>query len=697
MPQQTELAAFLDELHDEVHARSALDEAASADMHEIVFTELIAEELGEYGAIEELVPCLIEQKTPKGNIRAHGYYIDEEGERLDIFVSFYRQASEGDTITQTDIRHGFERARRILQLVDEGWDIGDPTQSDQATMIAAIREAANQIREIRVFILTDCAARDTSEISEVFGNRHARCLIWDATRLLRIRNSGKAYEAIEIDVTQHYPEGIPCLAMPDRACGYRTYLAMIPGDFLCRLYDEYGARLLQLNVRSFLQVRGKVNKGIRSTIINEPGRFLAYNNGITATVESLKCGVDSSGHPVITHLVGFQVVNGGQTIASIHHAGKKDNAPLQDILVQAKISEVDEDLMEELVPSISRYANTQNRVNEADFSSNDPLHVRIEELCNRIWTPGERSRWFYERARGQYQVAKARVATTPAKSKKFGQEVPTSQKFTKTDLAKYLNSWGQQPDVVSKGAQKNFTAFMDSLSTAGEAPEQDESWYKRIIVQAIIFKETERVARKLKLTPYRANAITYTVALISYRTQRRVDLDAIWEAQSVSEPLSRTIEAWMPKVHQELVKSAKGRNVTEWCKKADCWRHIQTMDVALPADLEAELAEGQPLPNVGRDAKVKNLQLTPEDRENIAKVMLVPDKVWLDIHRWGRTDGNLEEWQYGIAHTLVEYAAGGWAKVPSRKQATHAVAILEKARGHVPSLDMVERGAKQPV
>ncbi len=693
---QADLASFLEELHDEVHARLEIDDATDADSKAIVFTELIAGELADYGAIEELVPCPIEQKTTKGNIRANGYYIDEDGERLDLFVSFYREATVGNTITQTDIKHGFERAQRILQLVDEGWDIGDPTCSDQATMVSAIREAAATIRDVRVFILTDCVARDTSEIHENFGNRQARCLIWDATRLLRIRNSGRAYEAIEINLQEHEVQGLQYLAMPENGSSYRTYLALLPGELLSRLYDEYGARLLQLNVRSYLQARGKVNKGIRHTIINEPGRFLAYNNGITATVESLRTGINDEGGEVITHLTGFQVVNGGQTVASIHSARKKDNACLQDILVQAKISQVDDAIMEELVPRISRYANTQNRINEADFSSNDPFHVRIEELSERYWTPGERSRWFYERARGQYQVAKARQGTTPAKAKTFGKEMPTSQKFSKTDLAKYLNSWAQQPDIVSKGAQKNFTAFMDAINQP-EPPTQDERWYKDMIAQAIIFKKAESIARKLKLPAYRANAITYTVALLSYRTQRRIDLNTIWENQSVSDAMERTIETWMSKVHQELVDSAKGRNVTEWCKKADCWRHIQTIDLELPEELESELAEGQPLPNVGRDAKVKKLILTPEDRENIARVMLIPDEVWLDIHKWGRRGNNLEEWQYGIAHTLVEYAAGEWAKVPSRKQAKHAVDIIEKARGNVPSLDSLERGAKQAV
>jgi hypothetical protein len=688
MPNQTDLATFLQELHEEVDARIHLrEETATQDTRETFFTELIGEELSEYGVADEIVPCLIDEKTGKGWIRTNGYYIDEEGERLDLFVTFYRQASEGETITQTDIRYGFERARRLLQLVDEGWNIGDPNRSDQAAMIAAIREVVSKIKELRVFVLSDCVARDTNEIQESFGTRITRCLIWDATRLMRIRNSGKEYEAIEIDIENLFPGGIPCLPAPtSQGSGYRTFLALLPAEFLYRLYDEYGARVLQRNVRSFLQVRGKVNKGIRNTIINEPTRFLAYNNGITATAESLRYSSSTGGQLVITHVTGFQIVNGGQTVASIHHACKKDNVSIADIYVQAKISEVDESIMEELVPQISRFANMQNRINDADFSSNDPFHIRIEELAERIWIPGERSRWFYERARGQYQVAKARVATTPAQAKKFSDEIPPSQKFDKTELAKYYNSWRQKPDFVSKGTQKNFTALMQSLANERGATAPDEQWFKRLIAMAIIFKKTESIARKLKLPAYRANAVTYTVALISYRTQERIKLEKIWENQYVSDALAQTIEAWLPLVRDEIVASSKGRNVTEWCKKEDCWRNLQTLAISLPATLEDELAAGQPLPNVGREARSNKLRLTPQDHENIARVMLLRDKVWLDIHKWGTRSGQLTEKQCGIAHTFIKYAAGGWAEVPSARQAHCGVEIIAAARGNVPSL-----------
>jgi hypothetical protein len=678
---------FLEQLHNEVSERARDSDADDELGKSEAFTALVAEELEDYGKAEGLEACRIEEHTGKGVIRCDGYWLGEEGDRLDLFVSFYSQAEPGETITQTEIRLGFERARRILQLIDQGWDLGDRTRSGQTAMIDALRSAAAAIKEVRVFVLTDRVARDTKEIKEVHEGRQSRCFIWDATRLSRVRQSGKDYESIKIDVLEECGSGIPCLPAKEQGSGYRTFLAFIPGALLFHLYDEYGPQLLQLNVRSYLQARGKVNKGIQDTIINRPGRFLAYNNGITATVENLECAVNSDGQQVITQLTGFQVVNGGQTVASIHQTVKKHGADCGGLSVQAKISVVDEELLDEIVPCISRYANTQNRVSEADFSSNDPLHLQIENLSGRLWCPGERTRWFYERARGQYQVAKSRYSTTPARRKKFEEETPTSQKITKTDLAKYINSWGQLPHMVSRGAQKNFTAFM---AEDGNGLQVDEAWYKHLIGQAILFKAAERIARKLKITPYRANAITYTVALVSYRTQKRVSLVKLWENQTGSEALKSTLSTWMVEVHQELADSAHGKNVTEWCKKPECWRHIMMMDLPLPSELEQELAEGQPLPNVGKEARSGKVSLTPEDRANIAKTMLVSDEVWLEIHRWGIRDDNLSHIQRGIAHTLVAYAAGNWAKVPSKKQAAQAVKMIEKAKACISTLRRIQ-------
>jgi hypothetical protein len=472
--------------------------------------------------------------------------------------------------------------------------------------------------------------------------------------------------------------------MPGNSDEYSGYLAILPGQWLADLYEEYAGRLMELNVRSFLQQKGKVNKGIRDTILKEPSRFLAYNNGISATVESLNVEKNDSGQEVITFMRGLQIVNGGQTVASIHRAKKADKCPhLDRVAVQAKITKVNPESLDELVPQISRYSNTQNKVNEADFAANDSFHVEIERLSQTVWAPGQQFKWFYERARGQYQVAKSRASTTPAKRRQFESINPSNRKFVKTDLARYQNAWAQLPYIVSRGAQKNFVHYMSKLKQDRKNEIPDTDFYKDLIAKAIIFKKAESIARQHAFSAYRANAVAYTVALLSHKTYGRIVLKDIWDRQEVTPSINKVLYDWMPDVLDRIIETAGGRNVTEWAKNEQCWKTIKEMELVVPEELEAELAEGDHLPTVGADARKGKVTMTSEDRKNIAVTMGLEADTWWRITKWGQEKGELSDFQCSIATTMAGYALGGWVKVPSVKQAKHAAKIV---------FDLQERG-----
>jgi hypothetical protein len=547
-------------------------------------------------------------------------------------------------------------------------------------MMQRFHESQTDIDRARVIVIADGLVGDTGSVQAQLDGIDVRIDVWDLQRLFRADSSSLPYEPVEIDFTARLGAPLPCLRMPETGADYDSYLAIVPGDILHALYHEFGPRLLELNVRSFLQARGKVNQGIRDTLRSEPSRFLAYNNGISATVESVETSGNSNGGLAIDKVTGLQIVNGGQTVASIHRAKERDKQDLSDVHVQAKITVIRPEHIETLVPLVSRYANTQNRVNEADFSANHPFHVKIQQLSYTVWAPGEQSRWFYERARGQYEVAKAREGTTRARRAHFESVNPTRQRFDKVKLAKYENAWAQLPHVVSLGGQKNFVFFMNRLArTRGGDWEPDADYFKELVAKAIIFKRAEKIARQYQFPAYRANAAAYTVALISYRTAGRVDLRTVWQQQAVSQALADTMYEWMPVIYEEIIESALGRNVTEWCKKEDCWRNIQTLSVSVPEGFEDELAEGQPLPNVGDSAGQRGENLSSQDRENIARVMQVSAEEWLHICAWGSRTGCLKDWQTGIAASLAGYAATSWSKVPSKKQARRGIEIIEIA------------------
>lgn len=659
-------------------------DAAPTAFREDGFTSVVLDVLEDLGQVVDPEVCYLDRRFGRYAAKLNAWSYREDERSLDLISTIHNDLSGAESIPGGQLFQAASRALRVFLAATDPVHLEMEPASSAYDMMLRLHEIRDEIERVRIILLADGSAGELTSIGEEEQGLNVGVDVWDLRRLFRAESAGLTYESINIDLVDRLGEPLRCLVAPSSdGAEYQTFLTIIPGELLYKLYHELGPRLLELNVRSFLQARGKVNRGIRDTLRDEPERFLAYNNGISATVEKLDIAEVEGGGKAIRSFKGFQVVNGGQTVASIHRAKDRDKQDISDVFVQAKITQVQKEQIETLVPQISRYANTQNRVNEADFSANHPFHVRIQQLSETVWAPGEQHRWFYERARGQYQVAKAREATTPARKRRFDATTPPRQRFDKVLLAKYVNSWGQLPHIVSRGSQKNFVDFMLRLSKAhGDQWEPDADYYKELIAKAIIYKRAEKIARMHKFPGYRANAVTYTIALISYRTAGRVDLHRIWDQQECSQALADTMWEWMLHVWGEFTASAGQRNVTEWCKKEECWRSVQTLALSLPPELEAELATGQPLPTVGDSAEQKGVGLTPEDRENIARVMQVPVEDWVSLTGWGSRTGLLEHWQIGIATTLATYSAANWTKVPSKKQAMQGVAMLMVAEEH---------------
>jgi hypothetical protein len=451
---------------------------------------------------------------------------------------------------------------------------------------------------------------------------------------------------------------------------------VIPGNVLADIYERYGPRLLERNVRSFLQARNKVNKGIRTTILNEPAHFLAFNNGIAITASSLRLAKMPDGGDAIAALDDLQIVNGGQTTASIF-AARRD-ADLSRLAVAAKITVVRPELLDDFVPSITRFANSQNRINEADFFANDPFHVEIERFSRTVWAPAtdgaqRQTKWFYERARGQYQDELAREET-PGRKRAFKGVYPTSQKFTKTDLAKFENAWAAVPHTVSLGAEKNFRAFALRLGERGRI-EVTLEYFQRLIAKAILFRQTKRIVTAQDFGGYRANIVAYSVAYLSHATQQRVNLDQIWRSQRLDNALESTIAAIARAVREVIISPPRGGNVTEWSKRKECWDavlRLEVSEIALIPDSAFIVLDRR-----RRSAETLEDYVDPGEEELISRIATIPGTVWFELSHWAKQTDNLQGWQRGIAFTLGRNA--GIGRRPSRKQATQAEKILEEA------------------
>lgn len=330
--------------------------------------------------------------------------------------------------------------------------------------------------------------------------------------------------------------------------------------------------------------RKSVNAGLRATLKDEPTRFLAYNNGIVATVDDIE--FDDAAQPQITRLRGLQIVNGGQTTASVYRARRMDGFSLASVLVPAKIILVPRDELSAMVIAVSHSANSQNTVQPADFSANDPFHVRAEELANNVWCPDGAGRWFYERARGSYGALEAKAALRATEKRRFARETPKDRRFSKTDLAKALSGWEGHPDEVSYGNQKNFQFFMQRLRDNRESLSRlDEAWFRRLITLIILLRAVQKMVKKEKFSAYQANIATYTYAALSAATGKRIDFEQVWQRQAVSPELMEMLRVWSHEIDGLLRATAGARMPTEWAKKPEAWEAVRAQCPALPDPL----------------------------------------------------------------------------------------------------------------
>ncbi|MEY9938563.1 AIPR family protein [Streptacidiphilus sp. MAP5-3] len=619
----------------------ATAEAEGSTTHPAVFTARVLYDLEQAGVLENPFTAY---HSGRG-FEVYGYGVSTDGTTLDLFVTEFDLAPLDRKATKAQMDAAFKRllgfARRcregLKQYIDESSDVHD--------MCEAVDKALSEVARIRLFYLTNriCTASEVPPTD--FDGLPVSREVWDLARLHRNETSGSLAEPIMVD----FDPPLPCVLTPSDEPDHSVVLGVIPGSTLADLYESHWTRLLELNVRSFLQARGNVNRGIRETILKAPGRFLAYNNGITATATEVQFVLDPEGRPThVSGVQGLQIVNGGQTTASLYYARARDRADLSQVQVQMKLTKVAPERLTDIVKRISEYSNTQNRVTQVDFSSNDAYHVDVQRYTRSLWAPAaegssQETHWFYERARGQY-TDELTKAQTPARQKKFKQINPLKQKFTKADLAKYVHSWEQLPHLVGRGAQKNFVEF--TIRLADDPPKVDVQYCRRVIAMAILFKAVDRIAGLHKAASHKSLVTTYTMARLSLAVDRRIDLDRIWHEQRVSSALERAIDSLCPLVMEAALRPLRGNNVGEWAKKGDCWDAVSRVSWTVPEELEAELRDA-PLHATSLSA---GSDVVTEGTE--AELLAVPVDEWFAIARWAKETHNLDPWQRQLVQAV---------------------------------------------
>jgi hypothetical protein len=582
-----EMVEFLQQTRAEVQAEISdrlTDSTEAYPYPEVVFAEIVMQHMADIGMSYEPQMCHYAAKIGNAQLRLSGYAISDDTEQLDLFVSLFENVESLTSVSDSETKQAAEQCLRFLAKCAEGKMASTMDESHDAYALAVtIQECYSTLDQIRVFVLTDRQAKAKTFKSREVNGRTVKLEVMDIERLYRHLSEGKPRDELVVNFEEVSGSPLPCVYVPGDATDYDYAMTVIPAEALRFLYEKFGARLLEANVRSFLNTTGKVYKGIRDTLKDYPQRFMAYNNGIVVVADEVGLGKTNEGDTAILWLKGMQIVNGGQTTASIYFTKKKlPETDLRRVRVPAKIIVLrsQNSVAEEaLISDISRYANSQNAVKQSDLSANRPFHIELEKIAQTTYCPDGVGRWFYERAAGSYNTYLAREGDTPARLKRLREVVtPPARKITKTDLAKVINAWTGKPHIVSYGSQKNFERFMEEyreIDGQPSPPLPDVATFKAMVAQVIVFKRTTTLVRPM-FPAFQGNVATYLVSVLGDRTRERIDLGKIWSAQDISAELKEQLKTWAPEVNNVLHQTSGGRMISEWAKKPECWDAVRS-------------------------------------------------------------------------------------------------------------------------
>lgn len=665
--------------------------AATGEGSCAAFVDDMAQYLIEAEVLPDFTPSFYTNVAGRKKYRVDGYALDEFDYTMNLIIADYDGVEER-SLTKTAASAEFAR---LALFVDQALNSNLYKEIEMSTpcadLVDLLRLHRDRIRKYRFLIFTD-AEMSGSIItldSIQIGDASAECQIWDIDRLYRVCSSDLGRQDIQIDFRDYTDEGIPCLEASSAATAdYNSYLCIIPGSVLADIYDQYGSQLLEGNVRSFLSTKVAVNKKIRETILKCPSMFFAYNNGVSATAMNVQIETTEKGR-FIVGARDFQIINGGQTTASLSNTRHKDKADLREIYVQMKLTEIDEsdpDRSAELIRNISRSSNSQNKVSDADFFATHPFHVRMEQFSRRIFAPAEagaqyETKWFYERARGQYLQAQMRL--TPAKKRQFALQNPKSKVITKTDLAKVRNTWSGYPQVVSKGAQTNFMKFAELIGDAWAEKDYifNERYYTESVALMILFRHVEALIPRQPWYEqgYRANIVTYSISLLRLLIKKQfkdmdLDLQSIWLRQSVPDIVTKALEEISEQVFLKITDPSRQTiNVTQWCKRDACWKSVQEIDITLPASFSSVLIGKAEMKVAEKEAKQDQKMISGAEAQ--ASVLEHDAGEWRKLSEFVVKKKMLSPDEI----TALKYACQIPSKIPSPYQSQRLLALLERA------------------
>lgn len=684
--------AFFEELENAVTLRAHGSETYTL----VAFVEEAVERLEAAEVVFDPTVIALQCLGPHAKgLRIVGYAEDAADSSLVVFCASHH-AQQGATLGKPDAEAVFSAAKGFIEHSASGYlsrtlevssDEAQYARYFQDLLSREFRSSLATVERLKFILLTNAtmSSRIRSIDSDVVAGRPASYAIWDLKRFEDLALSASGQDEFSVDLTEWVPGGLPCLVGAATSDLATSYLAVIPGRVLSDVYAKHGSQLLESNVRTFLSARGKVNKGIQRTLADQPEMFLAYNNGLTTTATGVEITRGADG-PRLMRLHNWQIVNGGQTTASLAHfmRGASDRS-IDSVHVAMKLVLVAPDSASETVSSISRFANSQNAVSEADLFSNSEFHIRLEQISRRLMAPAlegqqYQTKWFYERARGQWD--NQRASGTASEAKRFEMEYPKRQRITKTDWAKYAFCWSQRPHEVSRGAQTNFMAYAKAASEkwASSPDEFGDDYFRNGVAKAIMYNELREAVMRSEWysSGYLANIVAYAMSRFAYEVQvrypgRKFDFAQVWRRQALSVATRTSLVDIARLMRGVLTADDRPQlNVTQWAKQEEAWKRAKQVSVVLDEGVAEDL---MPLSEArSRAVEARRERSIDTSLEAQTYVLSRSQATWQVLLQEGPGAGVLSPTDIG----LVELMARG-SSVPTDRQASRLVRILERS------------------
>lgn len=671
---------------------------------ESYFIERVLTSLEEIGAISDPIPMSVEIRNARRQILSFdGYSYDEADGALVLIISeFSNQRDSVPTLTNTRIDELVSYMQRFIEESVNGnirnfCDDSDPAVSIANEFRRKIGKGmtATEILRFKFVIISNYTlSKQVKNISQPdFLGRPVDLNVWTLERFFQTFMSNSS-EILEIDTQDFGCDGIPCLkADLGEQSNYDAYLGIVPGKFLADIYLKYGSKLLQGNVRAFLSFRGNVNKGIRSTIMKAPENFFTFNNGIAIVARAVKFSPDKT---KIVFFKDLQIINGGQTTASLASAIIKKEAPkgMDTLYVPMKLTvlNVDDDMSEEqvqryndLTKTISECANSQNAVKPADFFSNHPFHVKMEQLSRKVMAPPiggnpYQTVWFYERSRGKWEQEQMKL--TAHQRDLFKQKNPKDQLITKEKLAKCYNAILMHPDQVCKSSADNFKIFAPYIDGIFENDRDsiNDEFFKKCVCSIIIFDTLDKLISKEEWYPKggnKAQITPYTISKLMTLLPKGKDLDwvSIWNKQTLYPALATELLKLAYFTHIYLEKKADGGLVRSLSRLVSTWSDFKEVEYNLSDAFVYSLISKEETKATEQAAKRAHKFNAKIDAS--VEIFKLGTQYWMNVYNVLTKEEILSYGECDFIRGIATYIGRG--SLPSSAQCRRLLKIVEKA------------------